>query len=103
MTAAAATAASQQLWTSGGALIQRAQEPNIPFGESLTSISHPYMYYMHTIALFVFCYGWPVLGANLHVIQSAFMVGQISVWHGYPACVEATRSSFYPMYLIAFI
>ena len=29
---AAATAASQQLWTSGGALVQRAQEPNIPFG-----------------------------------------------------------------------
>ena len=25
-------AVSQQLWTSGGALIQRAQEPNIPFG-----------------------------------------------------------------------
>ena len=35
MTAAATT--SQQLWTSGGALVQRAQEPNIPFGESLTS------------------------------------------------------------------
>ena len=31
-------AISQQLWTSGGALVQRAQEPNIPFGESLTSI-----------------------------------------------------------------
>ena len=28
---------SQQLWTSGGALVQLAQEPNIPFGESLTS------------------------------------------------------------------
>ena len=35
-TAAAATV-SQELWTSGGALFQRAQEPNIPFGESLTS------------------------------------------------------------------
>ena len=31
-------AVSQQLWTSGGALVQRAQESNIPFGESLTSI-----------------------------------------------------------------
>ena len=31
-------AVSQQLWTSGRALVQRAQEPNIPFGESLTSI-----------------------------------------------------------------
>ena len=31
-------AVSQQLWISGGALVQRAQEPNIPFGESLTSI-----------------------------------------------------------------
>ena len=30
--------ASQQLWTSGGALVQCAQEPNIPFRESLTSI-----------------------------------------------------------------
>ena len=30
-------AVSQQLWTSGGVLVQRAQEPNIPFGESLTS------------------------------------------------------------------
>ena len=28
---------SQELWTSGGALFQRAQEPNIPRGESLTS------------------------------------------------------------------
>ena len=37
--AAAATAAvSQELWNLGGALVQRAQEPNIPFGESLTSI-----------------------------------------------------------------
>ena len=35
--AAAATAVSQELWTSGGALFQRAQEPNIPFGGSLTS------------------------------------------------------------------
>ena len=39
MTAATATATSQQLWTSGGALVQRAQEPNIPFGESLTSMN----------------------------------------------------------------
>ena len=31
-------AVSQQLWTSSGALVQRAQEPNIPFRESLTSI-----------------------------------------------------------------
>ena len=30
-------AVSQQLWTSGGALSQRAQEPNLPFGESPTS------------------------------------------------------------------
>ena len=30
-------AVSQQLWTPGGALVQRAQEPNIPFGEPLTS------------------------------------------------------------------
>ena len=32
-------AVSQQLWTCGGALVQRAQGPNIPFGESLTSKS----------------------------------------------------------------
>ena len=37
-TAAAAATVSQELWTSGGALFQRAQEPNIPCGESLTSI-----------------------------------------------------------------
>ena len=38
--AAAATAAvSQELWNLGGALVQRAQEQNIPCGESLTSIS----------------------------------------------------------------
>ena len=36
-TAAAAAAVSQELWTSGGALFQRAQKPNIPCGESLTS------------------------------------------------------------------
>ena len=30
---------SQQLWTSGGALVQRAQEPNISCGKSLTSIN----------------------------------------------------------------
>ena len=37
--AAAATAAvSQELWNLGGALVQRAQEQNIPCGESLTSI-----------------------------------------------------------------
>ena len=36
--AAAATTVSQELWTSGGALFQRARGPNIPFGESLTSI-----------------------------------------------------------------
>ena len=35
---AAATAASQQLSPCGRALVQRAQEPNIPFGESLTSM-----------------------------------------------------------------
>ena len=36
--AAAATAAvSQELWNLGGALVQRAQEQNIPCGESLTS------------------------------------------------------------------
>ena len=37
--AAAATAAavSQELWTSGGALVQRAQEQNISGRESLTS------------------------------------------------------------------
>ena len=39
MTAAATAATSQQLWTSGEALVQRAQEPNIPFRESLTSMS----------------------------------------------------------------
>ena len=42
-TAAAATAAaaavSQELWNLGGALVQRAQEQNIPCGESLTSTS----------------------------------------------------------------
>ena len=38
-TATAAAAVSQELWTSGGALVQRAQEPNIPCGESLTSIN----------------------------------------------------------------
>ena len=38
MTAAvAAMATSQQLWTLGGALVQRAQETNILCGESLTS------------------------------------------------------------------
>ena len=31
-------AVSQQLWTSGGALVQRVQGTNIPFGESLTSM-----------------------------------------------------------------
>ena len=37
-TAAAAMATvPQELWTSGRALVQRAQEPNIPCGESLTS------------------------------------------------------------------
>ena len=40
-TAAAATAVSQELWNSGGALFQRAQEPNILFGESLTSTIGP--------------------------------------------------------------
>ena len=35
-TAAAAAAVSRELWTSGGALVQRAQEPNISFGEFLT-------------------------------------------------------------------
>ena len=38
-TAAAAAAVSQELWNLGGALVQRAQEQNIPCGESLTSIS----------------------------------------------------------------
>ena len=37
-TAAAAAAVSQELWNLGGALVQRAQEQNIPCGESLTSI-----------------------------------------------------------------
>ena len=36
--ATAAAKVSQELWTFGGALVQHAQEPNIPFGESLTSI-----------------------------------------------------------------
>ena len=36
-TAAAAATVSKELWTSGGAPFQRAQEPNIPCGESLTS------------------------------------------------------------------
>ena len=36
--ATAAPAVSQELWTSGGAVFQRAQEPKIPFGEPLTSI-----------------------------------------------------------------
>ena len=36
-TAAATAAVSQELWNLGGALVQRAQEPNIPCGESLTS------------------------------------------------------------------
>ena len=39
--AAATTAGSPELWTSGGALFQRAQEPNIPCGESLTSTNRP--------------------------------------------------------------
>ena len=34
---ATAAAVSQELWNLGGALVQRAQEPNIPCGESLTS------------------------------------------------------------------
>ena len=40
--AAAATAAtgSQELWTSGGALLQRAQEQNVPCGEALASTKH---------------------------------------------------------------
>ena len=36
-TTAAAAAVSQELWNLGGALVQRAQEQNIPCGESLTS------------------------------------------------------------------
>ena len=36
---AAAAAVSQELWNLGGALVQRAQEQNIPCGESLTSIN----------------------------------------------------------------
>ena len=36
-----AAVTSQQLWNLGGALVQRAQEPNIPFGESLTSTNRP--------------------------------------------------------------
>ena len=36
-TAAAAAPVSQELWNLGGALVQRAQEQNIPCGESLTS------------------------------------------------------------------
>ena len=43
-TTAAAAAVSQELWTSGGALVQRAQERNIPFGESLTSTPHTEIY-----------------------------------------------------------
>ena len=35
--AAAAVAVSQELWNLGGALVQRAQEQNIPRGKSLTS------------------------------------------------------------------
>ena len=31
-------AAMSQLWTSGGALVEPAQEPDIPFGESVTSM-----------------------------------------------------------------
>ena len=37
----AAAAVSQELWNLGGALVQRAQEENIPCGESLTSICTP--------------------------------------------------------------
>ena len=37
--AAAAAAVSQELWNLGGALVQRAQEQNIPCEESLTSIT----------------------------------------------------------------
>ena len=33
----AAAAVSQELWNLGGALVQHAQEQNIPCGESLTS------------------------------------------------------------------
>ena len=36
--ATAAATVSQELWNLGRALFQRAQEPNIPCGESLTSI-----------------------------------------------------------------
>ena len=44
-TAAPATAAvSQELWNLGGALVQRAQEPNIPCGESLTSMRNSQQY-----------------------------------------------------------
>ena len=38
---AAAAAVSQELWNLGGALVQRAQEQNIPCGESLTSTNRP--------------------------------------------------------------
>ena len=37
--ATAAAAVSQELWNLVGALVQRAQEQNIPCGESLTSTS----------------------------------------------------------------
>ena len=40
-TATAAAAVSQELWNLGRALVQRAQEPNIPCGESLTSTKSP--------------------------------------------------------------
>ena len=36
-TATTAAAVSQELWNLGGALVQRAQEQNMPCGESLTS------------------------------------------------------------------
>ena len=45
-TATTATAVSQELWNLGGALVQRAQEQNIPCGESLTSTQRLLSVYM---------------------------------------------------------
>ena len=56
-TAAATTAVSQELWNIGGALFQRAQEPNIPCGESLTSMDCQSVHFLHQSIDFQFFSG----------------------------------------------
>ena len=48
---AATAVTSQQLWHLAGALVHRAQRPNIPFGESLTSTIRVSFVEVHTFAV----------------------------------------------------